>query len=310
MTNPVARAPGLGVPATHAHRVYLGVGRRLILTLVCLGLGIIPFARWIPGDLVRIVYVAVLLSFALYARTQPSLRKYWELAFAFAVFGLVALLDGFVAGYVGSSLLHDPPNEGDPLASTVSGTVVIQLLDALSAIVPVVVLTRISGGDLSSIYVRKGVLGRWFVFALVFLVTFYLFLASLPLRPDSPAHRLLPENGTLTLARFLTLSPALLLVSLSNGFEEEFLFRGLFLQKYEVFFGARLANVLQATVFASAHVGISYTPNFLLFAVLLIFPLGLFGGYLMRATNSVITPGIVHGALDMGIYLAFLSYAS
>jgi membrane protease YdiL (CAAX protease family) len=63
-------------------------------------------------------------------------------------------------------------------------------------------------------------------------------------------------------------------------------------------------------VFAAAHVGVTYTPNFLLFAVLLIFPLGLFGGYLMRRTNSVITPGIFHGALDMGIYLAFLSYAS
>jgi membrane protease YdiL (CAAX protease family) len=109
----------------------------------------------------------------------------------------------------------------------VSGTVVIQLLDALSAIVPVVVLTRISGQDLSSIYVRKGVRGRWFVFACVFFVVFYVFLASLPLRPDSPAHRLRPENSTLTLGRFLALSPALLLVSLSNGFEEEFLFRGL-----------------------------------------------------------------------------------
>ena len=290
--------------------LHTSVGRQLILALVCLCLGIIPFARWIPGDFVRPVYVAVLLACALFARTQPSLRKYWELAFAFAVFGVVALLDGFVNGYVGSSLLHDPPNDGDPLASTVAGTVAIQLLDSLSAIVPVVVLTRISGGHLSSIYVRKGVLGRWFVFALVFSVAFYAFLASLPLRPDSPAHRLLPENGTLTLARFFALSPALLVVSLSNGFEEELLFRALFLQKYEVFFGARLANLLQAMVFASAHVGITYTPNFLLFAVLVIFPLGLLGGYLMRATNSVITPAIFHGALDMAIYLAFLSYAS
>jgi membrane protease YdiL (CAAX protease family) len=167
-----------------------------------------------------------------------------------------------------------------------------------------------AGNDLSSIYVRKGVVGRWFVFAIVFFVVFYVFLASLPLRPDSPAHRLLPESGSVTLGRFLALSPALLLVSLANGFEEELLFRGLFLQKFEVFFGARAANVLQAMVFASAHVGISYTPNFVVFAVLLIFPLGLFAGYLMRATKGVITPSIFHGALDMGIYLAFLSYAS
>ena len=304
-------AAGLDVPATHEGSVFLGVGRRLLLAVVCLCLGIVPFARWIPGgDQVRIVYVAVLLACALCTRAQPSLRKYWELAFAFAIFGLVAVLDSFVNGYLGTAVLHDPPNEGDPLASTVRGTVVIQLLDALSAIVPVLVLTRISGRDLGFIYVRKGVLGRWFVFAVVFFVVFYIFLATLPLRPDSPAHSLLPESGALTVGRFLALSPALLLVSLSNGFEEEILFRGLFLQKYDVFFGARSANVLQALVFSAAHVGVTYTPNFLLFVVLLIFPLGLIGGYLMRRTNSVITPSIFHGALDMGIYLAFLSYAS
>jgi uncharacterized protein len=304
------RAASLNVPTMDERALNFSFGWRLVFAVVCLCLGIIPFARWIPGDVVPIVYVALLLAFALFAKSRPALRNYWQLAFAFAIFGLVAVLDRVVNGYVGTSLLHDPPNAGDPLASTVSGTVIIQLLDALSAIVSVVVVTRLSGQDLGSIYVRKGVLGRWFVFAIAFFVVLYVFLASLPLRPDSPARQLLPENGTLTLGRFLTLSPALVLVSLSNGFEEEFLFRGLFLQKYEVFFGARVANILQAIVFTSAHVGVTYTPNFLLFAVLGIFPLGLFGGYLMRRTNSMITPGIFHGALDMGIYLAFLSYAS
>jgi len=304
------KAPSLDSPATQGQRFHLEVGRQLILAIVCLCAGIVPFARSIPGDYTRIVYTAVLLAFALFARNRASLRKYWELAFAFFILGLVAVLDSFVNGYVGTSILHDPPNGGDPLASTVSGTTVIQLLDSLSAIVPIVVLTRLSGSDLGSIYVRKGVLGRWLVFAVVFFVLFYFLLATLPLRPDSPAQRLLPQSGTLTLGRFLVLTPALLVVSFSNAFEEEFLFRGLFLQKYGVFFGPRIGNVLQAMVFASAHVGVTYTPNFLLFVVLLIVPLGLFGGYLMRATNSVITPGIFHGAVDMGIYLAFLSYAT
>ena len=108
------------MPPTHDQHLHVSVGRRLIFAVVCLSLGIIPYARWIPGDLVRIVYVAVLLAFALIARRQALVRKYWELAFAFAIFGLVALLDNFVNGYVGTSVLHDPPNAGDPLASTVS----------------------------------------------------------------------------------------------------------------------------------------------------------------------------------------------
>jgi len=304
------KAPGLASPATHAQRLHLALGQQVILALICLCAGIVPFARWIPGDYTRIVYTAVLLALALFARSHASLRKYWELAFAFFIVGLVAVLQSFVNGYVGTSILRDPPNGGDPLASTVLGTTVIQLLDSLSAIVPIVVLTRLSGSSLGSIYVRKGALGRWFVVAVVFFVLFYVFLASLPLRPDSPAQRLLPQSGTLTLGRFLVLTPALLVVSLANAFEEEFMFRGLFLHKYGLFFGPRIANVLQAIVFAAAHVGVTYTPNFLVFVVLLIVPLGLFGGYLMRATNSIITPGIFHGAVDMGIYLAFLSYAT
>jgi hypothetical protein len=30
----------------------------------------------------------------------------------------------------------------------------------------------------------------------------------------------------------------------------------------------------------------------------------------MRTTNSVLTPGLFHGAVDMAIYLAFLTYAT
>ena len=141
----------LNVPTLDQSALNFSFGRRLVFAVVCLCLGIIPFARWIPGELVPVVYVAVLLAFALFARTKPALRNCWQLAFAFAIFGLVAALDRLVNGYVGTTLLHDPPNAGDPLASTVSGTVIIQLLDALSAIVPVVVLTRLSGQDLSSI---------------------------------------------------------------------------------------------------------------------------------------------------------------
>src|SRR5260370_40832061 len=125
----------------------------------------VPLGGGMRGEYTGIVYTAVFLAFALFARNHASLRKYWELSFAFFILGLIAVLQSFVNGYVGTSILHDPPNGGDPLASTVLGTTVIQLLHSLSAIVPIVVLTRLSGSDLGSIYVRTGVLGRWFVVA-------------------------------------------------------------------------------------------------------------------------------------------------
>jgi membrane protease YdiL (CAAX protease family) len=63
-------------------------------------------------------------------------------------------------------------------------------------------------------------------------------------------------------------------------------------------------------VFTVAHVGISYTPNALLFLVVFVFPLGLFGGYLMRRTDSALAPVIFHAGADLPIYLSFLSFVT
>jgi uncharacterized protein len=297
-----------------APRQPLILGSQAILAILCLAAGIAAFAApWIsPDPATRIAYGFVLsvvyLVVTLVARRASALRPFWELAFAFFILAFSRLLNSGV-GLVGTALLHDPPNAGDPLASTVSGTVVVQLLGTLVAIAPVLLSPLVTGRGLGSVYASRGKLGRWLVFAIVFFVLLYVFLATLPLRPGSPAQQLFPTNGPLTLARFLGLTPALLVVSLSNGFEEEFLARGLFLRKYQTFFGVGTSNVLQAIVFATAHAGVTYTPALLLFLGIA-FALGLIAGDLMRRTNSVLTPGIVHGALDLGIYLAFLTYAT
>jgi membrane protease YdiL (CAAX protease family) len=304
----------VGLPA--GRRQPLATGEKWLLAILCLCAGIVPLAaRWISEDaatrlasglLVAVVY----LVFTLFARREPSLRPFWELSFAFFIFALVQVLNNSIPGYIGTDILHAPPNAGDPLASTVSATVVVQLLEALVAIVPVVGFTRLVGRDLGSIYARPGKRGGWLVFAVVFFVAVYLFIATLPLRPDSPVHRLFPMNGALTLDRLLALTPALLVMAISNGFEEEFLFRGLFLQKYHAFFGIAMSNVLQAVIFSVAHAGVTYTPSALLFIVAVVFPLGLAAGYLMRATNGVLTPAIFHAGLDLAIYLTFLTYVT
>jgi len=297
-----------------APRQPLILGSQAILGILCLAAGIAAFAApWISHDLtIQIAYGLVLsvvyLAVTLVARRTSALRPFWELAFAFFILAFSRLLNSGV-GLVGTAILRDPPNAGDPLASTVAGTVVVQLLGTLVAIAPVLLSTLVTGRGLGSVYASRGKLGRWLIFAVVFFVLIYLFLATLPLRPGSPAQQLFPTNGPLTVARFLGLTPALLVVSLSNGFEEEFLTRGLFLQKYQTYFGVGTSNVLQAIVFTAAHAGVTYTPALLLFLVIT-FALGLIAGYLMRRTNSVLTPGIVHGAVDMGIYLAFLTYAT
>jgi membrane protease YdiL (CAAX protease family) len=290
--------------------------RQVFLVALCLCAGVAPLAaRWIPDDAARVAYgllvAAAYLTFALFARrSTASLAQFWQMAYAFFVLAVVQVLNNAVPGFVATRLMHDQPTGGNPFASTVSGTVVLQLLEALLAIVPIVVLVALVGSNLASIYMRKRVDWRWLVFALGIFAGCYAVIATSPVRPDSFLARLLPTNGTLSVDRIVALTPALLVMVVSNGFEEELLFRGLFLRQYERFLGARIANVLQAIVFSAAHVGVGYTPVALFFLVAVVFPLGLVAGFLMRASNGVIVPAIVHAGLDMPIYLVFLSYVT
>ena len=283
------------------------------LGAICLCAGFAVLApRWLADDAVKlalgVLLAAAYLAVALLAKRSLAMQPYWQLAFAFFIFAFVQALNNSVPAFVGMYVLRDPPNSGNPFASTIGDTVIVQLLEVVLAIVPIFLLTRLSGSGRESIYFRKGSIGKWLLLAIGFFVVFYVFTATIPLRPGSFAERLLPTNGTLTVVGFLALSPALIVMSLSNGLEEELLFRGLFLQKYTWFFGAVWANVLQAAVFAFAHLGVTYTPSAILFVAFIVFPLALASGYLMRATNSVLVPTIFHGALDMAIYLTFLTY--
>ena len=162
---------------TEARRPGLDLRAQLTLAAGCLVAGVAPLAaRSIADDVARIAYglfiVAAFLAFTLFVRKVSSLRQFWELSFAFFVFALVQVLNNSIPGYVGTAILHDPPSAGNPLASTVSGTVVIQLLGTLIAIVPIIVLTRLSGRGLASVYACRGKVGTWLAFPLVFFVVF------------------------------------------------------------------------------------------------------------------------------------------
>lgn len=286
------------------------VGHRWMLAVSCLAAGIACLAgRWIPGGVtVRVAYgllvAAILLGVALLPSPRWSAHRPRSLPFAFFIFAVVQVLNNSVPAYVASSVLLQAPVPGNPLASTVSGTVWIQLLDTALAAIPIVVLTRAVGQDLGTIYLRPGVLGRGLVIAIVVFVLCYLAAGT------GMSDRLFPVREAISLHRFLALTPALLVLSLSNGFQEELLFRGLFLQKYLAVFGKHSANLLQAVIFTIAHAGITYTPATLLFLIVVVFPLGLITGYLMRTTRGMLAPVILHAGTDIPIYLAFLSFVS
>src|SRR5438034_978912 len=166
-----------------------------VLAVLCFCSGLAVLAgKWVPGEIAKIVYglvvTAFFLALTLLARKRASLRSFWELPFSFFVLAVVQLLNNSIPHYVGV-YLHDPPTTHNPLASTVHGSVIIQLLDTAIAIVPIVVFTKLAGMDLGSIYLRRGRFGARFIIAIVGLVLFYGLSAwgSLPVISCGPQPR-------------------------------------------------------------------------------------------------------------------------
>lgn len=283
---------------------------RWIVAIACVLAGAAALAaRALSQPTLEIGYglavAVILLAVAVVLKRSADRQHYWELAFVLFVFAVVQVLNNSLPALVQSNVLHDLPVTGNPLASTASGTVVIQLLETLIAVVPIVVLVRMAGLSLGSIYVRVGRAGAARVIAFVVFAVIYGVVGVSP-----AAHRFLPIQGTMTLDRYLALTPALLVMVLSNGLQEELLFRGLFLQRFVAFFGVPAAYIAQALVFSFAHAGVTYTPSALLFIVVSVFPLGLIAAYLMRRSDGLLAPVIFHAAVDIPIYLAFLTFVS
>lgn len=284
----------------------LGVGQKAALAVLCILAGILALSmRYVPGEGVRIVWgvvvAAVFLALALSLRQRPSLRQYANLAYAFFILALFVVLDNTIPTVVATSVLRQPPVPGNPLSSTVGGSVIVQLIEVAITLVVVVGLTKAAGVSGGSLYLRWGVFGR----ALIIGVVGFLFFYGLAL--VHPSNQFFPSRGVLNTSQVLAVTPALLTIVLCNGFLEELVFRGLFLRSYNGVFGPYLANVVQAAIFALAHVGVSYTPFALLFIALIVFPLGLLLGYLMRSSHGIIAGTLFHAGADIPIYLAFLS---
>jgi membrane protease YdiL (CAAX protease family) len=249
---------------------------------------------------------ALLLTGALLTRRSRTLSRYWEIPFAFFIFTIAGFMgDGNISplqqGFV-QYVLHETPSANNPLASTVLGTVLVQVFSTFSLVLPIILLTKASGSDLKSIFIDK-TRNRWaLVVGIIGFLVFYLFTAS------GRAQRFVPNNGVM-LSRFLVLTPALIVLVLCNGLREELWFRGLFLKKYGKFLGPFSSNMLSAVIFASFHVQVTYTPALVPFLGIALIS-GLFYGYLMQKSGSILASALFHAGMDIPIFLVYLSYAS
>jgi membrane protease YdiL (CAAX protease family) len=239
------------------------------------------------GDVLGLV-APVLFGLAYYLMHRSSrLRRFSNVTYAFFVFALVISIRHLV--------LDSPSVNG--LLSSLNGLILYQVIDTSVVFAPVILLVLANGGTLGSLFLKKGNLRLGLAIAIpVFLVLLVVsFVIEQTLAPSFGVHGV-------GLPFVLSLAPYLSIVALLNGPKEELLYRGLFLQRYDVFLPQRSTNLLSTIVFALSVVEPEYFAQ-LVGAVLVALVGGLLFVRLMRKTNSIIASGICEGASTIPIYL-------
>ena len=80
-------------------------------------------------------------------------------------------------------------------------------------------------------------------------------------------------------------------------------------EKYGKFLGPLSSNMLSAIIFSSFHVQVTYTKALVPFLGIA-FVSGLFYGYLMQKSGSVLASALFHAGMDIPIFLVYLSYTA
>jgi hypothetical protein len=227
---------------------------------------------------------------ALLLRRSRRFNKYWLVFFAFFIASFAQALDYYFNDWSLSLLGLD--------TKTPEGIAVSKLESTLMIVIPILLFTMVSGGNLASIFLQKGKLRSGLIIGL----TVFIAIAAISI----PWAKWQYQTGDLSLSRVVPWIPWILLFVLANGINEELLFRGLFLRKLEPHLGAFPANLCMAIPFTMLHIGVDYTQNSLMFLAFLL-PLGLVLGYVMQKTNSIIGSWLIHASVDISVALALFS---
>ena len=79
---------------------------------------------------------------------------------------------------------------------------------------------------------------------------------------------------------------------------EELLFRGIFIKQLNNFLKPAWTIILTAIVFAATHLQVTYTPDVLFFALIVLI-LGVIWGFLIHYTKSIIASVLFHAGADL-----------
>lgn len=171
----------------------------------------------IPKNL-RLVYkIALSASFlatAVLAHRNKHLRQYRQVFLAFFV-ASTALVFEYYHGELGSLFLS-----GKETAAIRNAVMMVSSTSLI--VITIVVLTKISGASMASIYLKKGNLRL----GLIIGTSTFLTMTVLGI--------LWAQSQNIGMDRIIPIIPYVVVFGLTNGLREELLYRGLFLGKYAI----------------------------------------------------------------------------
>jgi membrane protease YdiL (CAAX protease family) len=247
-----------------------------------------------PADVIgRIIVAATFLIAALFARRSERFNKYWLLSFAF----FSALTAISIDHYLSLSKLLLPALNVD--GNSPAGWGIEKLESSLLGIIIVLILNRLAGQGVDSLYIRRGNLGLGLT---VGLVAFAVMIATV-----IPVTETYFKGENLTWTRILTWVPWVLVFVLANASNEELLFRGLFIGRMEPFLGKFATNLATTIPFVLMHSYTSYSADTTIFLAFQTLPVALAWCWLMQKTNSIWGSILFHAAMDIPIVVGIFS---
>jgi membrane protease YdiL (CAAX protease family) len=231
---------------------------------------------------------AVLLIIALLLRRNERGKSFWPVIYVFFVAAAAVLISGLFS--------DDLMRLFKQTVTTPQGIATAKFSESILRVIPILVLMPLMGFDWPSMYLKGGRVRVWLPIAIAALIVFPIL-----------AYFAISGGQAGVLEKLLPLWPWILLFVLSNGFMEELLYRGLFLQKYEPFLGKGLSNILTAVVFAIMHTQVTYAAEMITFLTIVLV-LSLIWGALIQKTDSLWGAVLFHAAGDC--LVIFGAYAS
>jgi len=248
----------------------------------------ITFAGKISGTMLMIIRIVLIVLFctAWQVFQRRKLINAKNLAFIFMVINLAFFIVSFFTAELWNLNLNNA--EGIALMKFSDGFIISFVL---------IGSFLIGEYKLEYIYLSKGKLALGLLIGFLTFILFGLFALLSNKQSIEPAF--ISKNLVW-----------ILLFVFSNAFMEELLFRGILIKSLNNFLKPVWTIVLTAIVFAAAHLQVTYTPD-VLFLALIVLILGLIWGYLIYYTKSIIASVLFHAGGDLLIIIpAYLSISA